>query len=74
MTPQEIKKRVDKIARSMNKLIDEVREEYPEANYMINGNSISVMVNACKGDECYDEDGPVATSIGLNHLDYGDWN
>lgn len=74
MTPQYMQKRINSIARSMNKLIDEIRKEYPDANYMINGNSILIMIDEYKGNECYSEIGSIAQSIALNHLDYGDWN
>lgn len=74
MNETEISKRLNRIVKNMNKLLLEVREDYPEANYMINGDSILIMVEGYSGNEQYSQLGALVHSDSIHHIDYGDWN
>lgn len=66
---KDIKKKLDKIATSLNKLLEEVRESYPEAIYYVNSNTINIML--C---ESGNEEGEVLVdSKNIYLFDVGSW-
>lgn len=74
ITEKKLKRKLNKVAKDLNKLLIEIREHYPEANYMVEGGSIWVISESYKGDESYSEKGSIMESGKINDLDCGDWN
>lgn len=63
-----------RIYKSLNSLLLEIKEHYPEANYMVEGGVISVIPVAYSGGENYSESGSIMDSDLINNLNCGMWN
>lgn len=71
---EKYQKRLNRIADNLNKLLEEIRVEYSDANYMLNGGCISIMIDKYAGGESSSEHGQVVTSKHINYIDSGDWS
>lgn len=63
MNQLEMKKKLDKIANSLNNLLSEIKIKYPNAEYYVNSNVINIM----------NEGEILVDSKNINYLDVGSW-
>lgn len=69
-----LQRKLKKISKDLNKLLVEVKEHYPDANYMVDGGVISIIPTSYEGDEKYSETGSIMHSDFIENLDCGMWN
>lgn len=74
ITEKKFKRKLKKISKDLNSLLAEIKEHYPEANYMVVGGIIQVIPDEYKGVENYSESGSIIESDVIHNLDCGDWN
>ena len=71
---ERLQRKLRRISKNLNDLLLEVREYYPNANYMVEGGVISIIPEAYSGNENYSESGSIIDSDFINNLDCGMWN
>ena len=74
VTEKRLKRKLKKISNDLNKLLIEIKEHYPEANYMIDSGIIQVIPVEYVGGEKYSEHGSIMESDIIHDLDCGMWN
>ena len=67
-------RKLNNVSKKLNDLLSEVREHYPEANYMVEGGVINIIYDGYDCDEKYSENGVFLTSDVINNLDCGLWS
>ena len=73
VTQNRFEKRLRRVSKNLNLLLEDIRLYYPEANYMVEGGVISVITASPKGGEIYSEGGSLVSSDFISHLDCGLW-
>lgn len=69
-----LKRKLKRISKNLNSLLLEIREHYPDANYIVEGGVISVIPECYEGGESHSSTGSIMESDFINNLDCGLWN
>lgn len=71
---QKLKRKLEKISKDLNNLLVEIKQYYPDANYMVSGYAIHVIGEAYRGGESCSENGVIMSSGAIECFDSGDWD